>query len=202
MAGGGVFQNPLLKTQNHCEKTKKKIFFSDRSYRNRKSHKIWGHFEAICLRADFQQGGVEHPPVPNRVNNNKKYCSVSSFLLQTSSSSQDEENEDQLKKQVDVNKQDIYGWSNLHWSTFRGQYAKCKELISAGADVNLPDEHGFTPLFVAARQGNFDISKLLLDSGADVQRRNYVGKTALDMATEKSFSNIEKLLKKYEGALE
>ena len=116
----------------------------------------------------------------------------------------DEQNELSRKQKIqgDVNEQDVYGWSNLHWSTFFGKYGQCQDLLSAGADVNLPDEHGFTPLFVAARRGNFEISKLLLHYGADVQRRNYVGKTALDMATEKSFSNIEKLLKKYEGALE
>ena len=75
-------------------------------------------------------------------------------------------NKDQQKIQGDVNEQDVYGWSNLHWSTFFGKYAQCQDLLSAGADVNLPDEHGFTPLFVAARRGNFEISKLLLDSGA------------------------------------
>ena len=37
---GGVFATPLLNTQNHCEKPKKIFFFSDRSYRNGKSHEI------------------------------------------------------------------------------------------------------------------------------------------------------------------
>ena len=106
-------------------------------------------------------------------------------------------NKDQQKIQGDVNEQDVYGWSNLHWSTFFGKYAQCQDLLSAGADVNLPDEHGFTPLFVSARRGNFEISKLLLHYGADVQRRNYLGKTAINMATEKSFFKIEQLLKKY-----
>ena len=86
-------------------------------------------------------------------------------------------NKDQQKIQCDVNEQDVYGWSNLHWSTFFGKYGQCQDLLSAG--------------------GNFEISKLLLDSGAEVQRRNYVGKTAINMATEKSFFKIEQLLKKY-----
>ena len=37
--GGAIRHHPLLNTQNHCEKNKKK---SDWSYRNRKSQEIWG----------------------------------------------------------------------------------------------------------------------------------------------------------------
>ena len=43
----GVSLQLLLNTQNHCEKPKICFCFSDRSYRNRKSHEIWGHLEAI-----------------------------------------------------------------------------------------------------------------------------------------------------------
>ena len=37
--------------------------FSDRSYRNRKSHEIWGHLEAILrvFELIFGRGGVERP---------------------------------------------------------------------------------------------------------------------------------------------
>ena len=64
LSGGDVCHHPLLNTQNHCEKPKKIFCFSDRSYRNRKSHKIWGHLEAIyrVLEMIFSRGGVEHPP--------------------------------------------------------------------------------------------------------------------------------------------
>ena len=41
-----VFKRILPIINNHCEKKQIKIF-SDRSYRNRKSHEIWGHLEAI-----------------------------------------------------------------------------------------------------------------------------------------------------------
>ena len=102
-------------------------------------------------------------------------------------------NKDQQKIQGDVNEQDVYGWSNLHWSTFFGKYGQCQDLISAGADVNMPDEHGFTPLFVAARRGHLDIIQLLLESGADVHRRNYEGKTAINMAKEKKFVQVKVL---------
>ena len=46
-------------------KNQKKFFcFSDRSYRNRKSHEIWGHLEAILrvLELIFGRGGVEQRP--------------------------------------------------------------------------------------------------------------------------------------------
>ena len=55
--------HPLLNTQNHCEEPKKK-FFSDRSYRDRKSHEIWGHLEAILrvLELIFGRGMLNTPP--------------------------------------------------------------------------------------------------------------------------------------------
>ena len=93
--------------------------------------------------------------------------------------------------QMDVNQADKNKWTALHWSSFKGEYSKCFDLISRGADVNLPDEHGFSPLFVAARRGHLDIIQLLLESGADVHRRNYEGKTAINMAKEKKFVQVK-----------
>ena len=62
----GVRHHPLLNTQNHCEKTKKKFCFSDRSYRNRKSHKILGYLEAILrvLELIFGRGVLNIPSLP------------------------------------------------------------------------------------------------------------------------------------------
>ena len=94
---------------------------------------------------------------------------------------------------MDVNQADKNKWTALHWSSFKGEYSKCFDLISRGADVNLPDEHGFSPLFVAARRGHLDIVQLLLESGADVHRRNYEGKTAINMAKEKKFFQVKVL---------
>ena len=94
---------------------------------------------------------------------------------------------------MDVNQADKNKWTALHWSSFKGEYSKCLDLISRGADVNLPDEHGFSPLFVAARLGHLDIVQLLLESGADVHRRNYEGKTAINMAKEKKFVQVKVL---------
>ena len=55
---------PLLNTQNHCEKPKNIFCFSDRSYRNRKSHEIWGHLEAILrvLELIFGRGVLNTTP--------------------------------------------------------------------------------------------------------------------------------------------
>ena len=70
LSGRGCSPPPPSKHPKSLWKTQKKIFcFSDKSYRNRKSHKILGHLEAIwrVLELIFGRGGVEHPPVPNRV---------------------------------------------------------------------------------------------------------------------------------------
>ena len=63
-----------------------KIFFCflDRSYRNRKGHEIWGHVEAILrvLELIFGRGGVEHPPVPNRVKYSANFALFARLLLE------------------------------------------------------------------------------------------------------------------------
>ena len=64
---------------------KNQIFFclSDRSYRNRKSHEIWGCLEAILrvLGLIYDRGDVEQPPVSNRVKYLRQNRSCSSLLI-------------------------------------------------------------------------------------------------------------------------
>ena len=52
-----------------CQKNQKNYFcFTDRSNRNRKSHKIWGHLEAILRVWELIFGRGVLNPVSNRVN--------------------------------------------------------------------------------------------------------------------------------------
>ena len=56
---------------NHCEKRKKNCL-SDRSYRNKKSHEIWGYLEANLMVLQLIFGrGVLSTPTSNRVKLNK-----------------------------------------------------------------------------------------------------------------------------------
>ena len=96
-----------------------------------------------------------------------------------------------------INSSDRYGWTRLHWSTFRGDLSKVKNLLSSGADVNSKDEHGFTPLFVASRMGHYAMVKVLCENNANLKCTNYQGKTAMNQAEEKDFIQIISLLNEY-----
>ena len=66
-----MFATTPFLTPKMTVKNQKFFCFSDRSYRNRTRNRNWGHLEAILrvLEVIFGRGGgVEHPPVPNKVN--------------------------------------------------------------------------------------------------------------------------------------
>ena len=62
--GGGCLPQPPSKHPKSLWKTKFFFCFSDRSYRNRKSHEIWGHLDAILrvLELIFGRGVLNTPP--------------------------------------------------------------------------------------------------------------------------------------------
>jgi ankyrin repeat protein len=61
----------------------------------------------------------------------------------------------------------------------RGDAAKARELIAAGANVNAADQHGWTALMRAAAGGDTATVRALLAAGADANARNKEGETAL-----------------------
>ena len=68
-----------------------------------------------------------------------------------------------LAAHVDVNHQNVWGWSSLHQAVTNDRPVIARLLIAAGADVNLVNKLGNTPLFMAP---NDALRKLLIEAGA------------------------------------
>jgi ankyrin repeat protein len=68
---------------------------------------------------------------------------------------------------VDVNQQDKWGLTALHFASRAGHLAMVDLLLEAGTAVNTADQYGFTPLHEAAERGHQPVVDLLLAHGAD-----------------------------------
>ena len=73
-----------------------------------------------------------------------------------------------LAYNLDVNSQDVGGWSALHEAAFAGREDFIKLLLSSGARINIQNSDGATPLFTATQYGRHSCLKLLLKEGADL----------------------------------
>ena len=73
-----------------------------------------------------------------------------------------------LECSLDVNSQDVGGWSALHEAAFAGREDFIERLLSFAADINIQNSDGATPLFTAAQYGHKTCLKLLLKEGADI----------------------------------
>lgn len=70
---------------------------------------------------------------------------------------------------VDVNAQDIYGMTPLHYALRGKNIDAAIALLKAGANPNLPNERGITPLsYINGFPERLDLLQLMLDNGGDV----------------------------------
>jgi ankyrin repeat protein len=78
----------------------------------------------------------------------------------------------------------------------RGDAAKVRKLIAAGANVNEKDEAGYTALMWAARKGNMEIARALVEARADLNVRDCAsaGWTPLMHAIHKNQNDLAHLL--------
>ena len=89
-----------------------------------------------------------------------------------------------IAKGADVNaKEDLWGWTPLHYAARSGVKEIIELLIAAGADVNAKNENIFTPLHSSAIHDHKETAELLITKGADVNAKNAQGWTPLDLAT-------------------
>ncbi|RLM52809.1 tankyrase-like [Panicum miliaceum] len=74
-----------------------------------------------------------------------------------------------LHKGADLNKQDVRGFTPLHYTAKQGYDGIARLLLSRGANVDLNSSKG-APLHVAAAHGNSGVMQILLEHHADPDR--------------------------------
>ena len=96
----------------------------------------------------------------------------------------------------DINCQDEYGWTALHWACYNNHIEVVKALLirKNDIDINIKDLNGITPLHEACYQGNSEIVDILLDNGAKVLVPNGFGSTPLNDASCKGHKDIVRKL--------
>ena len=98
--------------------------------------------------------------------------------------------------QVDVDKQDANGRTQLHWEASRGSNSMVAALLAAGSAVDPRDHNGVTPLHTAAYWDHVEVTRLLLSHGANIHSQTAKGLTPLNIAAMKNCSAAVRLLLK------
>ena len=99
-----------------------------------------------------------------------------------------------LQHGVNVNAQDKYGKTPLHWAAENGNTAAVEVLLMAGANVNLEKLYGATPLHRAAWKGHQEVAQRLIDGGAYVNLQTEDGSTPLHRAAMEGRKEVAQLL--------
>ena len=104
-----------------------------------------------------------------------------------------------VDKGINVNAQDINGWSALHFAVQEQSYTAVKALLENGADTDLLESNGNSALHKAVfySNNNNDIISLLLVYGANPDTANNHGVTPRSLAQVVENSSIVALFNKY-----
>ena len=98
-------------------------------------------------------------------------------------------------KDLDIDLQDVNGWSALHFAAQENDVNCLKALIDKKATIDITDKHGNTPLWRALfENASEEIVLLLLESKADIKKKNLHGVPPKDLV-EKSQKKVNAWLK-------
>jgi len=87
-----------------------------------------------------------------------------------------------IKREANVNQQDVDGETALHIAAYYGNINACATLLNKNANIDAADVAGWTPLMDAAHNGEKQMYKFLIDKGADETLPNFYGTTASQLA--------------------
>lgn len=96
-----------------------------------------------------------------------------------------EQNLDILKiliNHININEQDEFNWTVLHYAISKNNYEISLFLLENGSNTNIVDSRGFTPLHLASQNGNYQLIVLLLKYGADKYIKNSRNKNPRELA--------------------
>ncbi len=90
--------------------------------------------------------------------------------------------------------QDDYGRTALHWCAYKNHPGIAGNLIDAGADLNIQDTDGWTALHWCASRNHPGIAGNLIDAGADLNIQSNNGRTALNYCAQYDHLDIARML--------
>ncbi|WP_256803052.1 ankyrin repeat domain-containing protein [Rodentibacter pneumotropicus] len=107
-----------------------------------------------------------------------------------------------IKQGLDINAQDIYGMTPLHYAMQEKNVDAAIALLNAGADPNIPNIDNLTPLsLIGYLPDRLDVLELMLEKGANVNYLVNEGETILESykpnKDEAHLLPIYNLMKKY-----
>lgn len=96
--------------------------------------------------------------------------------------------------QINLDSQNIGGWTPLMYAAYIGHDNIANLLLEAGVNVNATTGKGLTPLMLAASCGNESIAYFLLQQGAELELKDLRGWTALLHCTSTGHQQMVKFL--------
>ena len=94
-----------------------------------------------------------------------------------------------IDHKAEVNIQDIYNATPLHYLASEADSQVLIFLIDHGAKFDLITKNGQTPLHFASRSGNYQVVELLINKGADINVKDLKGNTPLMLAQNSKKNN-------------
>ncbi|XP_078096015.1 caskin-1 [Mustelus asterias] len=102
-------------------------------------------------------------------------------------------------KRVNVNFQDLDGFSALHHAALNGNTELISLLIEAQATVDIKDNKAMRPLHYAAWQGKADPMKMLLKAGSSLNSQSDEGQIPLHLAAQHGHYEVSEMLLQHQS---
>ncbi|XP_013868177.1 caskin-2, partial [Austrofundulus limnaeus] len=102
-------------------------------------------------------------------------------------------------KRLNINHQDLDGFSALHHAALTGTTELLSLLLEAQATVDIKDINGMRPLHYAAWQGKSDSVLLLLRAGASVNSPSLDGQIPLHLSAQYGHYEVSEMLLQHQS---